>query len=83
MNKVHKAYSTVTVDTQGLDVSTVFATSCSPGCLKEKTSLLPSIRDPSHKRAQDKDLVFSSPGAGYEGLLLQPHGLLEMGSFLF
>lgn len=83
MNKVRKAYSTVTADTQELAVSAVFVMSCSPGCLKEKTSLLPSIRDPSHKHSQDKDLVFSSPGAGYEGLLLQPHGPLEMGSFLF
>lgn len=84
VNKVHhKAYSTVTVDTQKLAVSTVYVTPCSPGCLKEKTSLLPSIHDPSHKRSQDKHLVFSSPGAGYKGLLLQPHGPLEMGSFLF
>ena len=71
------------VDTQELAISTVFVASRSPGCPKEKTSLLPSVHEPCRKLSQERDLEFSSPGAGYQGLLLQPHGPLEMGSLLF
>lgn len=69
VNKVHhKAYSTVTVDTQKLAVSTVYVTPCSQVVSKKRLHSFPLfVTQLRHKRSSGQALGVFQPWSGIRG----------------